>query len=273
MDTHSFNAVFNGDGASSVFYRCNVCKVDMDWERIKYHHPIEKCLCRSCDTLIEEGEMCVTNLTCPHCSAAVDTTLCQACSFLHLVIGEVFECFKCQKKGCGENIRKCGFISDDGVSCDKHICFDCGEKCDDLCDLVRCSVDHAVRCQECGCTGPVRCEYCQSQYDDRGPICIDCINEFSPEKIRAKDEKERVAALEEKKELDWFWRTWKMSTKGEEYLRRMPISEKQEEDLEREETVHSVGARPPAPKKTVRFWGWNGAWFAPPIHSDEIADD
>ncbi len=118
------------DGPIGVFYRCNVCKVDMCYDCTGRHHPVEGHLCLSCNTHIDEGEMCIIHLACPYCLA--DTLLplpnypsCQSCPYPHLVTTEMFQCFKCKKEGCGYNIRLCGFVSE-GVGCDKHICFDCG---------------------------------------------------------------------------------------------------------------------------------------------------
>ncbi len=173
----------HGDGPDCVFYRCNVCEVNVCWNCIAGHHPTDECPCPACDVLIPEGELCNIKLICPSCSATINYPRCQTCPHPHLLVEEVFECFKCKREGCGENIRLCGF----DVSCDKHICLDCGFRCDDRCDLVRCCFEHAEKCRECGCTGLVRCSQCQGDdyFCKRGPICIDCINGFHPGKCRS----------------------------------------------------------------------------------------
>jgi len=94
---------------------------------------------------------------------------------------EVLKCSKCGKEGRGENIGICGFVSN-GNNCDKVICFDCGHGCVEECGAVRCCVEHAEKCRECGEAYSVRCGQCQRQMlNDKESKCIDCIDEMYPE--------------------------------------------------------------------------------------------
>ena len=133
----------HGDGPDCVFYRCNICEVNVCWNCISNHHPADECPCPACDVLIPEGDLCIMSLMCPYCSATIDYPRCQTCPHPHFLAEDVFECSLCKRKGCGENIRFCGFGIDSGSNCVKHICFDCGFGCEDGCDLVRCCLEHA----------------------------------------------------------------------------------------------------------------------------------
>ncbi len=285
MDTQETCFDCHGDDADCVFYRCNVCKVNVCWGCIANHHPVVECSCPACGILFPEGELCETNLICPECSTSINYPRCQTCPHPHLVT-KVFMCSKCKKEGCGENIKICGFGSYDSVGCDKLICFDCGYGCDDECDLVRCSFEHAERCRECGCAGSVRCGLCQRYRENNkeGPICIDCINEFHPGNCRGdggeyefewieetvnrghwritpnepekEEEKERVALCEKKREdheAKGYWYTWVESTSEQgEHWTCVPISEHKQEK-EKQEAEEKEVRQPPVGKKEGIF--------------------
>lgn len=132
---------------------------------------------------------------------------CQTCPTPHLS-PIVFECSVCEKEGCGDSIKICGFISDGpgSVKCDKFICFDCGYSCMEDCGLVRCSLEHADKCQECGCSGMVRCGQCRRKIEnDKGSICIDCINGFHPGKCMEDGDEYEYEWIEETDEVHAHW--------------------------------------------------------------------
>ena len=199
MDNKACNDC-QGVAGECTFYRCNACRVDICWECIGYHYPIQKYLCLSCSTSIDMGKLCVKKLVCPSCLTAISTnSICHSCEVPHIITKRL-ECFKCEMIGCEEMIKLCGMID-----CDRFICFNCGIKCIDDCDQVRCSIDHAEKCIECGCRGGTKCTNCQDQFTKedgkRGAMCIYCINEISPDSIRNKyEEKSEIPKIENK-----FW--------------------------------------------------------------------
>ena len=208
MDTQKTCFDCHGDVAGCVFYRCNVCEANVCWDCILNHHPVVECPCPKCGVVFPEGALCNSNLICSNCSADIVHPKCQTCPIPHLTPYKVFECSVCKKEGCGVNIKMCGFISGEPgcTECDKFICFDCGYGCMEECDLVRCSFEHADKCQECGCSGMVRCGQCRRQIEnDRGSICIDCINEIHPGTCRKDGDKYDYEWVEETDERYAHW--------------------------------------------------------------------
>lgn len=180
MDTKisCFDCGYEGRGC--VSFRCNLCKVDVCTECISDHYALaiphggHKCL--NCDYVADGWDICVENMRCPGCEKGLDFYVCPFCSPRHFVIEQYStRCFKCRRIGCTDSVKSCGY-----EFCARNVCLSCGFRCEDSCDLVRCSFKHSIKCRECGCT-PARCHICQSKYDDDGPICIDCNNGICPE--------------------------------------------------------------------------------------------